>query len=211
MFRHHESGGAPDASMSRRVLTALVIAAALVASACQFLDSDESFEIPDDYATSDTAYTLLYSTIGYDAGATKHVLVRQNDTDAPPAQGLAFQWRLVDDGGKVVETGLAQYAGTGWSIPIWVADFSAMRGEGVYRMTLEATNVAARHGCVSCGRLSALAQDIPADRARCGGRAQRAYRMDNGYFEPNSMEGTSFAHAEFMLGMLVLYEERRAR
>src|SRR5262245_38213730 len=114
--------------MNRRVLTALVIfAAALLAQACQLLDSEESFEIPEGYATSDATYTLLYSTIGYDAGATKRVLVRQNDTGQPPAQGLAFQWRLVDDGGEVVETGLAQYAGTAWGIPIWVADFSASR------------------------------------------------------------------------------------
>lgn len=197
--------------MKRRLLAVALLAAALAAHACQLLDSNDTFEIPQEYATSDEAYTLLYSTLGYDAAATKRVLIRQNSVEAPPAQGLAFEWRLVDDeNGNVVGTGLAQYAGTGWSIPVWVADFTDLHEEGVYRMTVESTNVALATDAFPVGDFLLSGRTFVPIALDAATARSAPIEMDNGYFEPNTMEGTSFAHAEFMLGLLTFYGERRA-
>jgi hypothetical protein len=197
--------------MRRVSIVALLVLVLVFAQTCQLLDSNENFDIPVSYEPSDSSYTVIYSTIGYELGATKHVVVRQNDPTAPTAGGLAFQWRLVDAAsGDVVESGLAQFAGTSWAVPMWIADFSAVDRAGTYRMTLESTGVTlateafpvedfllSRRTFVPAGLEAAEARSAPIE-------------MDNGYFEPHSLEGTSFAHAEFMLGLLAIYEDRKS-
>ena len=197
--------------MSRLRLAVALIPVVLLLQSCQLLDSEESFSIPESYEQSDTSYTLLYSTLGYDTAATKHVLIRQNDASAPVASGLAFQWRLVDaDSEDVVETGLAQYGGTSWSIPMWVADFTDVQRPGSYRMSIEATNVGLATGVFDVDEFLLTRKTLVRVGLDAADVRSAPIELDNGYFEPHSLEGTSAAHAEFMLGLIALYEERRS-
>src|SRR5512135_2472152 len=78
----------------------------LLASAC---GGGRTYVIARTARPGNAAYTLLYSTLGYDSGATKRVLIRQNDPNAQPAQGLAFAWRLIDEHGHQAAAGEASY------------------------------------------------------------------------------------------------------
>lgn len=196
--------------LSRRVAfgAALTLAAA-AASACIFGGGSKRVEIPDSVETSSEAYTLLYSTLGYDSAATKHVLIRQNDLEAVPAQGLAFHWRLAGEDGRERASGLAQYGGTAWGIPMWVADFTKVDRPGTYRLVVD----------VTAGALAtppfriddylysrATFESVALDNAE-----QRAapIDLDDGYFEGNTREGTVAAHAQYLLGLLDAFEHRR--
>ncbi|MBI5287406.1 MAG: hypothetical protein HY873_00365 [Chloroflexi bacterium] len=78
--------------MTRRPLLALLLAAALALSGCAVYDRlnpGATFDIPDTYTTGNADYTLLYSTIGYDASSTKRLLIRQHVSSAQPETGLA--------------------------------------------------------------------------------------------------------------------------
>ena len=111
------------------------LALVALASAC---GGGRTYVIPQSQRPGSAAYTLLYSTLGYDSGAAKRVLIRQNDASAPAAEGLAFAWRLIDQKGHQAAAGQATYAGRAWGIPLWVADFSKVTTPGRYRMAITA-------------------------------------------------------------------------
>ena len=87
----------------------------------------ERFDVPESYGTSNQAYTLLYSTVGYELAGPKRALIRQNDVEAAVSEGLAFAWRVVDDGGGVRLEGRAAYSGTGWGFAASNSDTRAGR------------------------------------------------------------------------------------
>jgi hypothetical protein len=124
-------------SLAAFVVTAAAAAAGVGASACIFGGGSKQVEIPPEVMTSNEQYTLLYSTLGYDSAATKHILIRQNDVEAIPATGLAFHWRLADEEGRERASGLAEYKGTAWGIPLWVADLTDVDRAGEYRLLVE--------------------------------------------------------------------------
>jgi hypothetical protein len=199
----------PIASRPRAAVATFVLFSALLAG-CGLVDRGERFEIPDDYGTSDETYTLLYSTLGYDAAASKRVLLRLNDPEQEAAQGLAFQWKLVADGGRVETTGDAVYVGTGWGIPVWEAEFNAVTREGLYRMVVEGPEVA-------LATLPFVIEDFALFRetfvavALDNAEARAApIELDNGYFDSNTAHGSAIPHAEFLLGLITAYDRRKS-
>ena len=196
-----------------RYLTWLLIplaVALLAGAACSFLQGDdETFAIPDSYVAADEAYTLLYSTIGYDLGGTKRVLVRLNDAEAPLSVGLAFQWRLVEEDGRVVKVGNASYEGDAWGIPIWIADFSDVDEPGTYRMALEAPDATLATDAFPVEEYLLVRRTfVPVALDNAEVRAA-PIEDDNGFYEDTSIEGTAAAHGEFLMGLLAVYEARR--
>ena len=200
--------GGPRSGEEQLLYRAFVPALALVllASAC---GGGRTYVIARSSRPGNAAYTLLYSTLGYDSGATKRVLIRQNDSSAPPAQGLAFAWRLIDEQGHEAAGGEASYAGSAWGIPLWVADFSRVTKPGSYRMT------------VSVPQVELATDTFPIDRfvyfrttfssiglANAQARAAPA-QLDGGYFEGNSREGRVASHVDFLVGMSEVYQRRR--
>jgi len=195
--------------MTRRPLLALLLAAALALSGCGVYDSPgKTFDIPDTYTTGNAKYTLLYSTVGYDAASTKRLLIRQNDTAAQPETGLAFRWRVVDEKGKEAAAGTASFEETGWGIPIWAADFTKVDRPGTYRISVEAP-------AVTLATLPFRIDDflftretfIPIALENAEARAA-PIELDNGFFESNTREGTAWGHALFLDGLLVAYDAR---
>lgn len=196
-----------------RYLTWLLIplaVALLTGAGCSRLQGDdETFVIPDTYVAADETYTLLYSTIGYDLGGTKRVLIRLNDPDAPVSVGLAFQWRLVADDGRVVKVGNASYDGDAWGIPIWIADFSDVDEPGTYRMALEAPEATLATDAFPVEDFLLFRRTfVPVALDNAEVRAA-PIEDDNGFYEDTSIEGTAAAHGEFLMGLLAVYEARR--
>ncbi len=196
-----------------RSFTWLVIplaVALLAGAACSRLqEGDETFAIPDTYVAADETYTLLYSTIGYDLGGTKRVLIRLNDPDAPLSVGLAFQWRLVAEDGRVVKVGNASYDGDAWGIPIWIADFSDVDAPGTYRMALEAPEVTLATDAFPVEEFLLFRRTfVPVALDNAEVRAA-PIEDDNGFYDDTSIEGTAAAHGEFLMGLLAVYEARR--
>jgi hypothetical protein len=196
-------------TLARIAVAGAALVAAAAASACLFGTEIDTVEIPDDIQTSSEAYTLLYSTLGYDSAGAKRVLIRQNDVDAVPAQGLAFGWRLVDRDGRERASGLAQFAGTAWGVPLWAADFTGVDRPGEYRLLVESpvATLATPPFRIDDYLLSrATFESIALDSAE-----QRAAPLeaDSGFFDSNTRTGSAYAHAYFLLGLLDLYEYRR--
>jgi hypothetical protein len=184
----------------------LALALAIFASAC---GSGRTYLIPTTQRPGDATYTLLYSTLGYDSGATKRILIRQNDPGTPPAEGLAFAWRLIDENGHQAAAGQASYGGRAWGIPLWVADFSSVTRPGRYRMAVSGPQVELATDAFPIDRFvyfrttfsmigvdNALARAAPAE-------------LDGGYFDANSREGRVASHVDFLVGMSEVYQRRR--
>ena len=173
-------------------LLAVLVAAALLAAGCSVLSrgGGTKVAIPEDFRTSDANYTLLYSTLGYEANATKRVLIRLNDPGAQVSEGLAFEWKLVDGKGKQVASSHASYAGTAWGIPLWAADFTAVTAPGDYRMVVQAPNVQLATESFPVDRylmFKTAYQAIAIDNAEA--RAA-PIELDNGFFDSNSTTGS---------------------
>lgn len=167
------------------------------------------FAIPDTYPSGDGNYTLLYSTLGYEAAATKRVLIRQNDPQVPPSQGLAFTWRLVNAKDEQAASGQASYAGTAWGIPVWTADFSRVSAPGDYRLTAESADEHLATGTFRIDRFvlsSATLVPMAIDDAKV---RQAPLELDGGYFDGNTREGYAVSHGEYVAGMVQAYERRR--
>jgi hypothetical protein len=197
--------------MGRALLVAAMLGcSALAASACFIFERGKSFEIPPEWATSDASYTVLYSTLGYDSAATTRVLVRQNDVEMEPAVGLSFYWRLVDDGNDVKADGFAQYAGTAYGIPLWVADFSDFDGEGTFRLALQAPESQLATPPFEIANF-VLSRDTFVPLALENAEARAApLEMDGGFFDSHTQEGSASAHAQVLLGLLAVFESRRS-
>ena len=110
------------------------------------------------------------------AAATKHAFIRQNDVQAPMAEGQQFVWRLVDGSGHQAAAGRAAYSGTAWGIPLWTIDFSKTRGTGNYRLIVEGAERAPRVHDVQHRQVRALAAHVHRARARCQRRPRGADR-----------------------------------
>jgi hypothetical protein len=193
------------------VVAAVLGMAALLAGACSIISrgGGAKVAIPETYRTSDANYTLLYSTLGYEANATKRVLVRLNDPQAQVSEGLAFQWQLADAKGKQVAAGRASYAGTAWGIPLWAADFSAVSAPGEYRMLVEAPDVHLATDAFPVDRFlmfKTAYEPLAIDNAKA--RAA-PIELDNGFFDSNSTTGSAIADADFLVGLLESFDRRR--
>jgi len=197
--------------LKRRALTLAMALAGLALAVTTGCGGDgPKRAIPDSYRPGNATYTLLYSTLGYEAAATKRVLIRQNDDEASVSEGLAFTWRLIDAKGTQVAAGRATYAGRAWGIPLWVADFSRVQAPGQYRMTVEAPDVELATDAFPIDRFvffrttfsmialeNALARSAPPE-------------YDGGYFDANTRSGTVGEHADFLIGLVEVYERRRS-
>ena len=192
-------------SLRMMVLVAVACASIPFAAAC---DRGKSVTIPPDARDSDATYTLLYSTLGYESAGTKRAYIRQNDVQAPVAQGQQFVWRLVGSNGHEAAAGRAAYGGTAWGIPLWTIDFSKAHGSGSYRLVVEAPNVrlASTQFSIDAFELwrrtfAALALDESEGRAA-------PIELDNGYYDGNNRTGSAVAHADYAYGLLDAYETR---
>ena len=197
--------------MSRFFTTLLVAATALLAASCSLTarNGGTKVAIPESYRTSTPIYTLLYSTVGYEAAATKRILIRQNDLQAPISEGLAFQWRLVDAGGKQAAAGHAGYVGKAWGIPLWAADFTAVQAPGSYRIVFDAPDAHMATDAFPVDRFLLFRttyQSLAIDNAEA--RAA-PIELDNGFFDTNSQTGSAIAHGDFLVGLLEAYDRRR--
>ncbi len=182
------------------------LALVVLASAC---GGGRTYVIPQSQRPGNAAYTLLYSTLGYDSGATKRVLIRQNDTSASTSEGLAFAWRLIDEKGKQAAAGQATYGGRAWGIPLWVADFSKVTKPGRYRMAVEAPQVDLATDTFPVDRFLYFRTTFSmAGVENAQARAAPA-ELDGGYFSANSREGRVADHVDFMVGMIETYQRRR--
>jgi len=190
-----------------RCFPALAAAAALLAAiSCR---SGERFDVPESYGTSNQAYTLLYSTLGYELAGPKRALIRQNDTGAPVSEGLAFAWRVVNDDGGVPLEGRAAYSGTGWGIPVWTVDFTALDKPGRYRITVEGPNVqlATQVFAVDDFLLFRTTFDpVAIDNAIA---REAPIELDDGFYDSNGKSGSTAAHADWLVGLIEVYERRR--
>lgn len=189
----------------------LLTAAAVTAAACDVVSSKKGTktDIPATYRTSDAHYTLLYSTLGYEAAATKRILIRQNDPEAQVSEALAFEWQLVDAKGKQVASSHASYAGNAWGIPIWAADFSSVSAPGQYRLMVEAPDVQLATESFPIERYLAFHttwQPIAIDDADA--RAA-PIELDNGFFDTNSTTGSALAAGDFLVGLVESFDRRR--
>ncbi len=165
--------------------------------------------ISDDAHAGDKTYTVLYSTLGYESAATKHILIRQNDPAAPASEGLAFSWRLVDAKGRQAAAGRATFAGHAWGIPLWTADFSHVTAPGTYRMSFEAPDVHLATSPFPIDRFL-LFKTTFSSIALANADARRApIELDNGYFDANGRTGGAVSHSEFLIGLAEAYARRR--
>ena len=194
--------------LKHRLIAAATVIGVLAASvACG--GGGPTYTVPENQRPGNAAYTLLYSTLGYESAATKRVLIRQNDAGAEASEGLAFSWRLIDARGKQAAAGHAAYAGRAWGIPLWAADFSRVEAPGRYRMTVEAPDVQLATDAFDIDRFvyfrttfsmigieNALARSAPSE-------------LDGGYFDANTREGRVQGHVDFLVGLLEVYQRRR--
>ncbi|TAK68166.1 MAG: hypothetical protein EPO22_02325 [Dehalococcoidia bacterium] len=183
------------------------LALAVLASAC---GGGRTYVIPQTQRPGNASYTLLYSTLGYDSGATKRVLIRQNDTNSSPAEGMAFAWRLIDEKGHQAAAGQATYAGRAWGIPLWAADFSKVTTPGRYRLAVTAPEVDLATDAFPVDRFLYFRSTfsmIGVENAQA--RAAPA-ELDGGYYDANSREGRVADHVDFLVGMSEVYQRRRA-
>lgn len=165
--------------------------------------------IAGDTPDGDSTYTLLYSTLGYESAATKRLLISQNNPDENVSEGLAFTWRLVDASGDEAASGHATYAGRGWGIPIWVADFSRVTAPGQYRMTVEAPQVKLASASFSIDSYLAFKTTFSMIALANADARVAPIELDNGYFDANSLTGGAASHAEFLVGLAEVYARRR--
>ncbi len=196
-------------TVAAAILAALIVAGAAT-SACGLIGgAGTKVVIPADYHTADPTYTLLYSTIGYESAATKRVLIRQNDTTVAASQGFAFAWRLVDAKGSEAAVGRAVYAGTGWGIPVWAADFSKVTKPGAYRLVVDAPSVKLATDAFPIGQF--LMFQAAFKSIALGNAAARSapIEQDNGFLDSNERSGTVSAHSDFLIGLLETFDRRR--
>jgi hypothetical protein len=195
---------------STTVRTLLLAAlAGIIMSACSLRSDGAKVAIPDSYRTSDTTYTLLYSTLGYESAATKHLLIRLNDAQARTSTGLAFRWQVVNAKGRAVLSGHASYGGTAWGIPLWVADFSKVTEPGDYRIVIEAPGVQLATEPFPIDRFVMFKNTFAAIALDNADARRAPIDLDNGYFDGNTRTGTAAAHAAFLVGLLQVYDLRR--
>jgi hypothetical protein len=191
-------------------IVAMLALAGATAAGCGLTggSSGKRVTIPPEYRTANATYTLLYNTLGYESAATKHVLVRQNDTTAPVSPGAAFAWRLIDDKGSQVAVGRATFGGTAWGIPLWVADFSKVTKAGEYRLVVEGSDAQLATEPFPIGQF--LMFEVSYDAIALQNAAARSapIEVDNGYFDSNERSGTVSAHADFLVGLLESYDRR---
>ncbi|MEX2226754.1 MAG: hypothetical protein WEB52_09930 [Dehalococcoidia bacterium] len=192
---------------ARRCLALLAGAAVLLSAAS--CSEGKSFEIPASYQTSDAQYTLLYSTLGYELAGAKRVLIRQNDVDAAVSEGLSFSWRLVDDGDGVALEGRAAYSGTGWGIPIWTVDFSALDEAGRYRIVVEAPEVRLATQEFAVDEFLLFRTTFDAVAIQNAAAREAPIELDYGFYDSNGKTGSAAAHADWLVGLIEAYERRR--
>ncbi len=180
--------------------------ALVLAAACNSGGGDA---IPAAYTASDQTYTVLHSTLGYDAAGTKRVLIRLNDPAAAISEGLAFEWRLIDASGRQTAAGRAAFGGVAWGIPLWAADFSAVEQPGSYRMRIDAPLVRLAtppfriaHHVLTQTTLPAIALDNTEARAA-------PLALDGGLYDTNTTAGEAASHAELLVGLIEVHERRR--
>ncbi|MBI5285406.1 MAG: hypothetical protein HY874_09970 [Chloroflexi bacterium] len=196
--------------MTRRPLLPSMLLATLALAAIAACNSGgATHTIPAGYGTGDATYTLLYSTLGYESGATKRLLVRQNDTAAPVSEGLAFTWRLIDAGGRQAAAGRAAYAGRAWGIPLWQADFSDVTEPGRYRIMVEAPEVQLATAEFPIDRFLFFRTTFSALALDAAGARIAPDELDGGYFDSNTRRGRVAQHSDFLVGLIEVYQRRR--
>jgi len=196
--------------LTRRLFLPSMLLATLALAALAACNSGGSTRaIPAGYRTGDATYTLLYSTLGYESNATKRLLIRQNDTAAPASEGLAFTWRLVDGKGREAAAGHATYAGRAWGIPLWAADFSRVTEPGRYRIMVEAPEVQLATGEFPIGRFLFFRTTFTALALDAAGARIAPDELDAGYFDSNTRRGRVAQHADFLVGLIEVYQRRR--
>ncbi len=183
----------------------------MLAAACGVLPSGGGtvVAIPESVRTSDATYTLLYSTLGYEANGTKRVLIRQNDPQGEVNEGLAFEWKLADAKGKQTAAGWASYLGTAWGIPLWGADFTAVTQAGEYRLLVEAPTVRLATEAFPIERFLMFKTAYQAIALENAEARAAPIELDNGFFDSNSTTGSVVADGEFLIGLLESYDRRR--
>lgn len=192
--------------LARRLfVAALGLGALLGASACK---GGDGVVIPDTYTTSNSDYTLLYSTLGYDLAGPKRLLIRQNDPAAAISEGLAMTWRLIDADGNVALDGRASYSGTGWSIPVWTADFTALEEAGTYRVVVEAPDVQLATQAFAVDNFLLFRRTFAPVAIDNALAREAPIELDNGYFDGNGKSGGAPAHAVWVIGLIEAYERR---
>ncbi|MEX2245278.1 MAG: hypothetical protein WEC75_01210 [Dehalococcoidia bacterium] len=189
--------------MNLRLLAVLALTLAL-APACR----DSGVDIPDSYATSNQSYTLLYSTLGYDSAGTKRLLIRQNDPSKEVSEALAFRWRVIDAKGKQAGAGQARYGGRVWNIPVWVADFSAVKAPGTYRIMVEAPEAALATQPFRIDRFLLFRSTFSAVALENAEARAAPVELDNGYYDGHAIAGSAGMHADFAVGLIEAYARR---
>lgn len=192
----------PGASFAVIILTL----AALLSLRC---GSTTRLTIDSDVPDGDGTYTLLYSTLGYESAATKHLLVGQTG-DENVSKGLAFAWRLIDANGHEAASGNATYAGRGWGMDLWAADFSRVTVPGEYRMTVEAPSVKLATASFPIDNYLAFKSTFSMIALANADARVAPIEMDNGYFDANSLTGGATSHTEFLVGLAEIFARRRS-
>ncbi len=186
---------------------AIVAGATIAASGCG--GSAATVRIGGEVRSGNQKYTLLYSTLGYESAATKHLLIRQNDTEARASEALAFAWQLVDAKGQRRAAGRASYAGTAYGIPLWLADFSKVTQPGEYRIVVDAPEL---HLATEPFRIDTFLafQTTFSAVAFDGGDARSApIQLDYGFYDGNGGTGGVPATSDYLVGLAESYARRR--
>jgi hypothetical protein len=173
-------------------------------------DGGKRHDIGDDIFPANDRFTLLYSTLGYQASGTKRFLLRQNDPGAEVSEGLAFTWRLVDDGERVVEEGRAQFAGRQFGIPFWAVDFSTVTKSGDYRIVVDSPEVRLASASFRIDDFVFFGQTFRGVALDNAEARAAPVELDFGFFDSNLRSGDAVPHARFVVGLSEAYTRRRS-
>jgi hypothetical protein len=187
---------------------AIVASAALAASGCG--GDAPGVRIGPEVRAGNAKYTLLYSTLGYEGAATKHLLIRQNDTEARPSEALAFGWQLVDAKGQRRASGRASYAGTAFGVPLWLADFSRVTQAGTYRIVVDAPDAHLATEPFRIDTFLAFQTTFSGLAFDSGDARSTPIELDYGFHDGNGGTGGVPATSDYLVGIAESYARRRA-